>query len=174
MPPVGALRRIGVEASEFLGVQGIFAQIFPNLAKKLSCKFCRPFFGVTYKKWSLLVFLQILRAICKVKQCWAPFLPIFSGILSRYLVILFGFSGILPKFSEICPNFQQIKTFGGALAPLHPRLLHQCSDVPACCYQLSLSRYITCQDVCDQEPHATKRLISELEAKICCHVIITR
>jgi len=34
------------------------------------------------------------------------------------------------------------------------------SDVPACRYQQSLSRYITCQDVCVQESHVTKRQIS--------------
>jgi len=34
------------------------------------------------------------------------------------------------------------------------------SDVHACRYQQPLSRYITCQDVCVQESHATKRLIS--------------
>jgi len=33
-------------------------------------------------------------------------------------------------------------------------------DVPTFRYQQSLSRYITCQDVCVQESHATKRLIS--------------
>jgi len=36
----------------------------------------------------------------------------------------------------------------------------QLSDVPACRYQQSLSHYITCQDVCVQESHATQRLIS--------------
>jgi len=35
------------------------------------------------------------------------------------------------------------------------------SGVPAACrYQQSQRRYITCQDVCIQESHATKRLIS--------------
>jgi len=34
------------------------------------------------------------------------------------------------------------------------------SDVPTCSYQQSLSRYINCQDVCVQESHATKRLMS--------------
>jgi len=34
------------------------------------------------------------------------------------------------------------------------------SDVPVCHYQQSLYRYITCQDVCVQESHAMKRLIS--------------
>ena len=28
----------------------------------------------------------------------------------------------------LCPNFRQIKTFGGALAPLHPQLLHHWFD----------------------------------------------
>ena len=53
----------------------------------------------------------------EVKQRWAPFLPKFSGIFSRNLGILFGFSGILPKFST-----NQI--FGDALAPPAPRLVH--------------------------------------------------
>jgi len=44
-------------------MQRIFAQIFPNLPKKLSSNFCEPFFGVTSKKWSSLVFLQTLGAI---------------------------------------------------------------------------------------------------------------
>jgi len=33
------------------------------------------------------------------------------------------------------------------------------SDVPACRYPQSLSRYITCRDVCVQELRATKRLM---------------
>jgi len=93
---------IGVGASEFLGVQRIFAQTFPNLPKKLSCQFCRPFFGVASKKWSLLVFLQMLGAIFEVKQRWAPFLLRFSKILPRYLGIL---SGFCPDFQRFCPNF---------------------------------------------------------------------
>jgi len=34
------------------------------------------------------------------------------------------------------------------------------SDVPACRYQQSQPRYFTCQEVCVQESHATKRVIS--------------
>jgi len=34
------------------------------------------------------------------------------------------------------------------------------ADVPACRYQQSQHRYIACQDVCVQESHATKRLMS--------------
>ena len=114
---VGYGRYIGVGASEFLGVQRIFAQNFPNLPKKLSCKFCRPFFGVASKKWSLLVILQTLGAIFEVKERWAPFLLRFSKILPRSLEI---FSGFFPDFQIFCPNFQQIKTFGGTLAPPAP------------------------------------------------------
>jgi len=33
-------------------VQRIFAQIFSNVLKKLSCKFCRPFFWCDLQKWS--------------------------------------------------------------------------------------------------------------------------
>ena len=84
-------------ASEFLVVQRIFAQIFSNVLKKLSCKFCRPFFGVTSKNG--LVFLQTLDTVFEVKQRWVPFLPRFSGIL--------------PKFSEIFREreFSTIKTY---------------------------------------------------------------
>jgi len=53
----------GVGASKFLGVQRIFAQIFPNLPKKLSSNLCGPFFGKAFKKWSSLVFLQMLGCI---------------------------------------------------------------------------------------------------------------
>jgi len=55
--------RIGVGASKFLGVQRIFAQIFPNLPKKLSSNFCGPFFGVASKKMAFTCFLQTLGAI---------------------------------------------------------------------------------------------------------------
>ena len=41
--PLLIVWHIGAGASKFLGVQRIFAQIFPNLPKKLSCNFCRPF-----------------------------------------------------------------------------------------------------------------------------------
>jgi len=56
-------RAIGVGASKFLGVQWIFVQIIPNLHKKLSSNFFGLSFGVTSKKWSSLVFLQMLGVI---------------------------------------------------------------------------------------------------------------
>ena len=81
---------IGVESSKFLGVQRIFAQKV--------VQFCQPFFfGVTSKKWSSLVF------ICK---CWAPFFEVKQR-----------WAQFCPNFQGFCPEFQQIKTFGGALAP---------------------------------------------------------
>jgi len=50
------------------------------------------------------------------------------------------------------------------------------SDNPACRYQHSLSRYITCQDVCVQKLRdKTPNIVTWSEHfKICCHVIITR
>jgi len=42
---------------------GSAKDFFPNLPKKLSSKFCGPFFGETSKKLSSLVFLQTLGAI---------------------------------------------------------------------------------------------------------------
>ena len=70
----------------------------------------------------------------QIKARWAPFLPVFWGSLPRFSEVLRRFSKILPRFLRICPYFQvfcpdfhQIKTFGGALAPLHPRLLHHCN-----------------------------------------------
>jgi len=82
-------------------VKRIFAQTSP---KSCLVTFADRYFGVIYKKWSLLVF-------CK---CWAPFLPRFSGIC--------------PNFQRFCSNvqgfrqdFQEIKTFGVVLAlPVPP------------------------------------------------------
>jgi len=97
---------IGVGASKFLGEQRIFAQIFPNLPKQFLCKFCRPFFSVTFQKMVFTCFpANVGGQFFEVKQPWAPFLPKFSGIFSGHLGILFGFSGIFPKFSRILPKF---------------------------------------------------------------------
>jgi len=84
----------------------------------------------------------MLGAFFQIKALQAPFLPKFTGkelnenmtskknvctlILSAIFVkskahtaILRRYSHILPKFPHIfCPDFHQIKSFGGALAPL--------------------------------------------------------
>jgi len=51
---------IGVGASKFLGVQRIFAQIFPNLPKSFCAAFADRFLMSPFKKWTSLVFLQTL------------------------------------------------------------------------------------------------------------------
>jgi len=76
-----------------------FCPNFPKLVKKVVVHILPTVFWCDLQKWSSLVFLQTLGTIFEVKQCWAPFLPRFAGILPRYLGTLLGFSGILPKFS---------------------------------------------------------------------------
>jgi len=95
-------------ASKFLGVQSIFAQIFPNLPEKLFFIFCGLFFGVTSKKWSSLVFLQTLGAI-------------FAQIFRDFALIFKSFVRIFRDYAQI---FNKSKLLGMRLHPLHPRLLH--------------------------------------------------
>jgi len=93
------LKNISVGAGKFLGVRRIFAQISPNLPKKYSKK-------MTSKQKRLHFDLKCY--FCKIKA--------HTAVLRRY-------SHILLKFPHIfCPDFHQIKSFGG---PLTPRLLHQ-------------------------------------------------
>jgi len=89
---------IGVGASKVLGVQKIFAQIFPNFPKKLSCNFADRFL-VGHPKIGLhLFFCKHWASFCEVKERWEPFLPRFSEIWPRYL-------GICSDFQGFCPNF---------------------------------------------------------------------
>ena len=91
---------IGVVASKFLGVQRIFAQIFPNLPKKLSCNFYQPFLWRDLQKMVFSCLSANLgRQFSKSDNVGCHFCPDFQGF---------------------CPDFQQIKTFGGALAPAAP------------------------------------------------------
>jgi len=94
-------------AGKFLVMRRIFARNFPNLPKKfcgtLPTNFLhsnqrswRPFFGVTSKK-VFMCFLDMLGSI---------FLK--SNNVGRHFC---------PNFQRFCPDFWQIKTFGGALAP---------------------------------------------------------
>jgi len=50
----------------------------------------------------------------------------FAHIFKEFVKVFRAFARILHDFKEFCPDFHQIKTFEGALASLHPRLLHQC------------------------------------------------
>jgi len=90
---------IGVEASKFLGMQRIFAQIFPNLPKMLSWNFAGRFCVVTSKNGFHLFFCEPWSPFFEVKQCRAPFLP---------------------KFSRILPGFSTYQNIWGAPAPPPP------------------------------------------------------
>jgi len=94
-------------------MQRIFAQIFPNFPKGYRATCTDRFLVWTQKNGLRLFFCKRWAPFFEVKQRWGPFLPRFSAILPRYLGIL--------------PGFQQIKTFGVALAspfptPLIPNL----------------------------------------------------
>jgi len=97
-------------ASKFLGLRRIFAQISPNLPKKLLCTFCLQIFSNTdhedfllcdfQKKEVFNLFFCKRRAPCfEVKQCWAPVLPRCSGIC-------IDIQGYCPDFQRFCPNVQ--------------------------------------------------------------------
>jgi len=85
------------------------------------CEIFLPEFSQTYPKGFCATFAQKgLRVFfCKgwaPLQRWAPFLPGLSWNLSRFLGTLREFLQILPRFSDILSDCEQIKTFGGALA----------------------------------------------------------
>jgi len=72
-------RQLGVGASKFLGVKGFFAQIFPNLPKKLLCNFCRPFLWCDLQKMVFNFFLQTLGTIFRSQTMLdAHFAQIFN------------------------------------------------------------------------------------------------
>ena len=96
-------------SKQIFGVAKDFAQIFPNLPKKLSCNFCRSFLWCDLNKNGLhLFFCKPWAPFFEAKQRWASFFPRFSRILPTYIGLLFGFSKILPKFLEILPGFSGI------------------------------------------------------------------
>jgi len=77
------------------------------LPEKLLCGFCLQifsdkdhvlytFFGVTSGKTFICFSANVGRHFFEDKQRW---------------------TSLLPKFQEFCPDFQQIKTFGGACTP---------------------------------------------------------
>ena len=101
----------GVGASKFWGVQRILAQIFPNLHKTLSCNFCQPFFGVTSKKWSSIVFLQTLGGIFRSQQDWVPF---FAQTWRDFVQICGDFTRFFREFARI---FNKSKLLGVRALP---------------------------------------------------------
>ena len=98
---------IGVGARKFLGVQRMFAQTFPNLPKKVSCNFCRPFLWRGLQKMIFTCFFAYLGShFSKSNNVGRHFCPDFQG----FYLDIWGF----------CSDFQQIRTFRGALAPPEP------------------------------------------------------
>ena len=92
---------------------GVAKDFCPNFHKNLSCDFClqiffhkNHFFGVTSNKISSFVFLQTLGA-----TYWSQ-------------------TTLSTIFAQIFRDFQQIETFGGALAPLPPSP----PNVPLICF----------------------------------------
>jgi len=79
---------------QIFGVRKIFARIPPNLSEKFSgnslCKYFLPHrswtpsFGMTSKKRASCDSPHVGRQFFKVKQRWAPYLPVFSGNLPRF------------------------------------------------------------------------------------------
>ena len=98
-------------------MQRIFAQIFPNLPKKLLFNICRPFFDVASKKWSTRVFLKTLGAI--FAQIFRDFVEIFSDFVWMFR----DFAQIFRDFARI---FNKSKLLVVLLHPLHPCPLHHC------------------------------------------------
>jgi len=100
-------------AGKFLEVQRIFPRIFANLPGKFLSDFAykfsptkimKTFFWYDLQTKVFMWFQQTLGAVFEIKQRWAPF-------LTRYLVIL-------PRFSGILPTFLTNQNFWCALAPL--------------------------------------------------------
>ena len=102
---------ISVGAGKFWVCEGFFPED-PKLVRNVLCDFCQQIFSRKEPFWCDLQkkdscrFLQTLAPFFEVKQRWAPFFP--------------GFSWILTRFSGMLSGFQQIKTFGGVLAPPPP------------------------------------------------------
>jgi len=50
---------------------------------------------------------------------WGPFQG-FAQIFRDFVKVFIDFAKIFTDFKRFCPDFHQIKTFGGAIPPLHP------------------------------------------------------
>jgi len=111
------LRSTGVGAGKFLGVRRIFVQ------KKLHKKKTPP------KKKLFMLY----------GRRWAPFLLLYSRFCSDFHGFCESSQRVFPRFRRICPNFQQIQTFGDALASPAPRLLHQFLGEP-CLTQITFEK----------------------------------
>ena len=88
---------IGVGASKFLGMKRIFAQNFPNLPKKLSCNFGRPFLWCDLQKMVFTSFSANLGChFSKSNNVGHHFCPNFQGFCSDFQVFCLNFKGFCP------------------------------------------------------------------------------
>ena len=87
-----------------MGLRRIFARISETCHKNL-CQFLCEYFLIK----TVFASPPKKRHFFQIKGHWQPLLPDFQGFFLY--------------FQGFCPNFQQIKHFGGALAPLPPTLL---------------------------------------------------
>jgi len=132
--PLLIVWQIDVGASKFLGMQSIFAEIFPNFPKKL-WNFCRRSLWCDSQKMVFSCFSANLGSQFWSQTTWAPFRPDFHGFFLEIWGFCWNFQRFFQKnfqnycqhFQGFCPDFQQFQTFGCAL--VHPRLLHHWFDI---------------------------------------------
>jgi len=122
---------IGVRAGKFVGVRKICARISRKLPEKCSGKYLWKYF-FPHRSWTgSFGMTSIKKHSCdspharhqffKIKQRWAPFLPIFQEVhpnVHAFCEHFHRFSQIFTNFQGFRPDFRQIKPLGVALA--HP------------------------------------------------------
>ena len=126
-----------------LGVEKDFCPNLRNLPKKLLGQFLCEYF-----------LIKIVFASPPKKTPFFPNKRTLAAIFARFSAICNGFHqcrihfhGFFPDIPGFCLNFQQIKTFGGALAPLPPTPLIAavCCNSQVHVNMLTSSRFSTIQ-----------------------------
>ena len=120
MPPLGALRRIGVGASEFFGVQSILPKFSQTWPKSFRANFAVRFLVWSLKNGLYLFFCKCCAPYLKSNNVGRHFCPDFQGFHRDIWGFCLDFQGFCQNFQRFCLSFQQIKTFGRALAPPAP------------------------------------------------------
>ena len=100
---------IGVGAGKVLRGEGFSPEFSQTCPKNFCAPFAHKFSSTKIMKTFFQCGLQK-----KVLMC-------FSAKVGRHFCL--DFQGFCPDFQSFCQNFRQIKTFGGAIAPLPPTLL---------------------------------------------------
>jgi len=103
---------IGVGGGKLLGVRSIFAQISPNLPEKFLCGVCLQISPTKIMKTFSLCGLQKKVFMCFSANVGLHFLK--ANKVGRHFCP--DIHGVCSHFQGFRPDFQQIKTFRGALA----------------------------------------------------------